>query len=231
MSEINKYFRDWLSSGFDFESFVKLRTLILKDADYNFYKDTTTQLVEWLDLEEYQKIVDQCKNAGVNEILCPGFHKYIGIALKRQGNLEGFKAETAIYSYCIKMILQCGEGTLQKPYQVLRISDEYEVMKILQKQMAKQSLISQNDKHYDMIECTDGSILYFDVSVSKNSVDNLMLVKNNLLSDTMKQGDARSNTLLESKESKENYHCSNNKLVWLIAILFIVICLVMIFKS
>ena len=73
---------------------------------------------------------------------------------------------------CIRGILSTGDGTADKPYQVTRVSDEYDVLGHLGILPQGQSLTLKNGKAFDRLQC-GGSELWFDVtSVFKDAKKN-----------------------------------------------------------
>jgi len=65
---------------------------------------------------------------------------------------------------CIDGILSTGDGSKEKPYLVLRTSDEYDVLMAEGKEFRCQSLIHDGDRTLDRMDSADGSSLFFDIS-------------------------------------------------------------------
>ena len=76
--------------------------------------------------------------------------------------------EMMIGDACIEGILATGDGSEGNPYIVIRTSDEHDVIEHLEKQLKQQSLMPKDDKHFDRIECTDGSKYWFDITDAYN---------------------------------------------------------------
>jgi hypothetical protein len=55
-----------------------------------------------------------------------------------------------------------GDGTRARPWTVLRVSDEYDVLRSLGRRPASQELVGQAGRELDRIECVDGSEAWFD---------------------------------------------------------------------
>jgi len=49
---------------------------------------------------------------------------------------------------------------------VSRTSDEYDVLAHLEKRMQQQALVIQDGRHFDRLECSDGSEVWFDVTTA-----------------------------------------------------------------
>ena len=61
-------------------------------------------------------------------------------------------------------ILATGDGTRARPWTVLRVSDEYDVLRSLGRRPVSQELVGGAGRELDRIECTDGSEAWFDAS-------------------------------------------------------------------
>lgn len=65
---------------------------------------------------------------------------------------------------CIEGILASGDGSQERPFVVTRTSDEHDVIDYLAKQPKRQSLTHNGSSHLDLIECTDGTEYWFDIT-------------------------------------------------------------------
>jgi hypothetical protein len=69
---------------------------------------------------------------------------------------------------CTEGILGTGDGTADHPYLVVRVSDEYDILRHLKKRSTSQGLRRKDDKSCDVMTCADGSQIWFDVSAPFN---------------------------------------------------------------
>ena len=65
---------------------------------------------------------------------------------------------------CLDAIYASGDGTSERPFLVLRVEDEYDLISALDKQVFRQMLVRDQGKSYDVFEFADGSTFWFDVS-------------------------------------------------------------------
>ena len=82
--------------------------------------------------------------------------------LKKENEAEG---EKAMGRLIIKSILATGKGTKKKPYAVMRVEDERDVLAALRKQPGPQFLMMGNNRVLDLLQCSDGSEVYFDITL------------------------------------------------------------------
>ena len=64
----------------------------------------------------------------------------------------------------IKSILASGDGSQDRPYIVNSIDEEYLILHHLNKSLQMQSLTGSSGKPMDLMECDDGTSIYFDIS-------------------------------------------------------------------
>jgi len=95
-------------------------------------------------------------------MLSPRAHQMPGFLNHKLGDEKAAQMEGMIGRACIEGLLATGDGTEQRPYIVLRTSDEHDVIEHFERELKQQSLTNSDDKHIDLVECTDGSKYWFD---------------------------------------------------------------------
>lgn len=90
-------------------------------------------------------------------ILCQAYQD-----LKRENEAEG---EKAMGRLIMKSILATGKGTKKRPYAVMRVEDERDVLSALKKQAGAQFLMTDKSQVFDLLQCSDGSEVYFDITL------------------------------------------------------------------
>lgn len=64
----------------------------------------------------------------------------------------------------LRSIRSTGDGSEQHPWSVLRINDEYDMLRALDKVRDRQGLVETDGRRLDRLTCTDGTVAYSDVS-------------------------------------------------------------------
>ena len=64
----------------------------------------------------------------------------------------------------LRSIRSTGDGSEQHPWSVLRINDEYDLLRALDKVRDRQDLVETGGRRLDRLTCTDGTVAYFDVT-------------------------------------------------------------------
>lgn len=94
--------------------------------------------------------------------LSPRFHLLVGYAANRLGDYEEEQLERFQFQTCLDGLLGTGEGTQQKPYQVLYVSDQYDVIRDLGLRGRGQRALEHNGRGMDVVWCEDGTQVWFD---------------------------------------------------------------------
>jgi hypothetical protein len=81
---------------------------------------------------------------------------------RRKNEAEG---EKAMGRLILKSILATGKGTKKKPYAVMRVEDEKDVLSALKKQAGAQFLVRDKSRVFDLLQCSDESEVYFDITL------------------------------------------------------------------
>lgn len=156
------------------QSYLALRETIVNSDDYQPYSadafESAERLYEQQELDQAREVLIA---AMPNLLLSPRAHLMLSFLYSKQGDERSSQMELMLASACIDGILATGDGSAQSPYLVTRISDEYDVLDHFDKQLASQALRQSDDQHLDVIRCTDGSEIWFDISDAYNQLNKM----------------------------------------------------------
>lgn len=148
----------------DRETFLALRKEVIASKAFKPYSDEMDQASDLHTDGKTKEARDLLLKSMDNLMLNPRAHTRLSFYHAKLGDAAAAKMEILIADACIKGILSTGEGTKKKPYFVLRADDEYEVVSRLQKQVKSQSLTGDGDRRFDVLTCSDNSLIYFDIT-------------------------------------------------------------------
>jgi hypothetical protein len=114
---------------------------------------------------ESQAAIDLFWRSFPNLLLSPLAHFIMNQAyldLKKENEAEG---EKAMGRLILKSILATGKGTKKRPYAVMRVEDERDVLSALKKQAGTQFLVRDKSRVFDLMQCSDDSEVYFDITM------------------------------------------------------------------
>ena len=132
---------------------------------YAPYSNELDMLVAALGAGHPQAVIDLFWRSFPNLLLSPLAHFMLSQAyldLKRENEAEG---EKAMGRLIMKSILATGKGTKKRPYAVMRVEDERDVLSVLKKQAGTQFLMKDKSRVFDLLQCSDGSEVYFDITM------------------------------------------------------------------
>jgi hypothetical protein len=147
------------------EGFQGLRQQVAASDRYAPYSNEPDMLMAALSAGDPQAAIDQFWRSFPNLLLSPLAHfiqSQAYLDLKREDEAEG---EKAMGRLILKSILATGKGTKKKPYAVMRAEDEKDVLSALKKQAGAQFLIRDKSRIFDLLQCSDGSEVYFDITL------------------------------------------------------------------
>ncbi|MCU0613453.1 MAG: hypothetical protein MUD09_00055 [Desulfobacterales bacterium] len=147
------------------EGFKSLRQQVAASDRYAPYSNEPDMLMAALCAGEPQAAIDLFWRSFPNLLLSPLAHFILSqayLGLKREDEAEG---EKAMGRLIMKSILATGKGTKKRPYAVMRIEDEKDVLGALKKQASAQFLVRDKSRIFDLMECSDGSEVYFDITL------------------------------------------------------------------
>jgi hypothetical protein len=147
------------------EGFQRLRQQVAASDRYAPYSNELEMLMAALSTGEPQAAIDLFWRSFPNLLLSPLAHMILSQAyldLRREDEAEG---EKAMGRLILKSILATGKGTKKRPYAVMRIEDESDVLSVLKKEAGLQLLIRGDSRIMDLQRCSDGSEVYFDITL------------------------------------------------------------------
>ena len=113
---------------------------------------------------------DHAEAASVVQRLMPGAffspsaHAALAAAHAGLGDDARARAERGLQVLAIESIRSTGDGTRERPWSVLRISDQYDLLRADHRTSRQQSLVAAAGGSLDRHVCDDGSEAWFDVS-------------------------------------------------------------------
>lgn len=144
------------------ENFLKHRELIITNPEYDPYSDDLEIMEKLYENKEFDKLNYYVT---INVLLSPRAHFFKYFSLKQTGNAKAAESVMFICHNILSCIEKTGDGTIQNPYIVIRVSDEKDLMELhLKKKYVQQRLIQHEGKYLDVLTLEDGSELYFDIS-------------------------------------------------------------------
>ncbi|MDH4471177.1 MAG: DUF4919 domain-containing protein [Fluviicola sp.] len=153
------------------ENFLAVQQIVYSDESYNPYSEDLNILEEQLDNDEFEEVV---KYVSVNILLSPRAHFYKNYAYTKLGNEDGANAELILGQKILEAISLTGNGTIEMPYRITRMSDERDLLAYMDETFASQSLVAENNRFYDLITTQSGNRIYFDISTSYTKMQNLV---------------------------------------------------------
>jgi len=145
------------------ENFLKSRELVINSPDYDPYSEDLTIMEKLFEDKAYEKLNYYVT---VNVLLSPKAHFIKYLSLKETGNTKAAESIMFICYHILNCIEKTGDGTMQNPYIVTRVSDETDFLQFhLRKKHVQQKLIESEGKYMDVLTLEDGSELYFDITV------------------------------------------------------------------
>lgn len=143
------------------ENFTASQQTIFNHPDYNPYAEDLSTIRGFLDKNELNKAVEF---NSINIMLSPRAHLFKQYALEQMNRPKEAQAELILAQKILEGISLTGEGTKEKPYRVTSVSDERDMLNYFEETFAGQSLLRDNGRFLDLIQCQSGEEVYFDIT-------------------------------------------------------------------
>lgn len=153
------------------DKFLASQAIVFSHEDYNPYSDDLNVMEDLLEEGKYEAVVGY---SSVNILLSFKARMYKNYALTKIGDENEAKAELIFSHKILEGIGLTGDGTPEAPYQVTRISDEFDFLIYLDENYASQSLVTVKDRICDVITTHSGKDIYFDITKAYLRMKELM---------------------------------------------------------
>ncbi len=114
--------------------------------------------------QAYDEAIAALRDLMPGAIFSPLVHARLADALGHSGQQQAADHEWSLSRAAIGSILATGDGTAERPWSVLRISDEYDVLRSMHKRSRRQEVQQIGSRYLDHHLCDDDSEVYFDVT-------------------------------------------------------------------
>lgn len=122
------------------------------------------ELVELCAAEKFAEARAKINTMMPHWALSPRVHALAAEVALQLSDDEDAQLEQFIACCCLRGLLASGDGSRAFPYLVTHSSDVHEILKALQQTAQRQSFVPTNDRRYDLVQCDDGSEIWFDVT-------------------------------------------------------------------
>jgi len=153
------------------ESFFALRNILLASEHYDPYSDPFNRVLQLLDAGELGEAQEAISTAMPNLLLSPRAHLMSAVIAEKAGDERHAQAERFIAAACAEGMVATGNGSKDTPYAICRISDEHDILEYLGKTFSDQSLVHDGDRHLDVMNCKDGTEVWFDITEPYNKLE------------------------------------------------------------
>ncbi len=147
------------------ETYLAVFKAVTEAESYNGYSMELEDVAGLVKGKKFKEAQGRLEKAMPNLLLSPRAHLWAALAAEGLREEEKAKAEREAAQKCIQGMLATGDGSPEKPYLVTRVSDEYDLLRHLNKERNVQKLRHKDGKAFDVMQCADGSEVWFDITV------------------------------------------------------------------
>ncbi len=151
------------------DSLQAVRRSLAADSRYNPYSDDLDRLADLVESGCFRPALNVYARSLPNLVLSVRAHYLASEAATAVGQKEFAAHEIRMGVACLDGITAAGDGSESKPFPIVRLTDEIDVLKMkFNTRIDDQELVFRGDKPRDKILATDGNTYWFDVSMVFN---------------------------------------------------------------
>jgi hypothetical protein len=145
-------------------TYVAARDAVMRRSPLVMVATDFAELERLLSQEAFQVLLDRLDALPASKILSPRIHFLAAEAAEALGDAASVELERSLFVLTLQGLLATGDGSRGNPYLVCHATDEYDILEALGCESAGQSLVEQEGRMLDVLLCTDGREVWFDVT-------------------------------------------------------------------
>ncbi|HWJ83511.1 MAG TPA: DUF4919 domain-containing protein [Nocardioides sp.] len=119
---------------------------------------------------EYDELATRLLDLMPGAMLSPSTHTLLADAYEHTGEQRAAGRERTLARMATRAILRSGDGTVERPWSVLRVSDETDALGELGRTSHHVRYDERDGRLVDLHRCDDGSEVWFDVTLLREPV-------------------------------------------------------------
>jgi len=150
-----------LMTGPSAETYNALMRAVVAEPDFNLRAEELDVLWRQFEAGDLAGVQRDLRGAIRLWIHNPEMHVLASAVARRLGDQVTAEMEAHFARCCYLGMLATGDGSLERPYQVARVADEYALLRHLKKSWDRQTMLQRDGRVVDAFECSDGGSLHF----------------------------------------------------------------------
>ena len=163
MSHLGDLTLAWAESG-RADDLERLRDAVRASPGFDPGLDVVGAVTPLLARGAHEDVLDLVHDLMPGAYFGPSTHAALGAAHDALGDATRARQERRTQALALDSILTTGDGSRDRPWSVLRVSDQYDVLRSQRRASRVQTLVVDGGRSFDRHECADGSEAWFDVT-------------------------------------------------------------------
>ena len=145
-------------------TYLAARDAVLRLSPLPLAATDIADLERLLERDEAQAVLDRIDTLPPSKVLSPRVHFLAAEAAEMLGDPATVELERSLFVLTLQGLLATGDGSRGNPYVACHAADEYDVALALGREPAGQSLVEYEGRLHDVLLCSDGRQMWFDVT-------------------------------------------------------------------
>lgn len=163
-------FETFIKDG-DLRSYHEVRELLAADPRYQPYSSELRRLNDLCAARKCEEMRALMPAMLPNLLLSPSFHLFAGIVARELEDDRTADLEAAVARRCLEALLATGDGSEARPFHIMRVEDEYDVMAARGMEVEDQEPVERDGRYFDVLRDGQGGETWFDVTVPRTYLD------------------------------------------------------------
>lgn len=153
------------AQGRDPEVLQRLRLAVRHSSTFSPHLDLAHETTPLLARGDHAEIIELVHGRMPGAFFSPEAHTILAAAYEALGDATRAVRERRTAQLALAAILSSGDGSVDRPWTVLRVSDEYDVLRAQRRTSRSQRKVVRHERALDHHVCDDGSEVWFDIDL------------------------------------------------------------------
>jgi hypothetical protein len=148
----------------DKATYLAARDAVLRLSPLPIVATDLADLERLLECDAAQDVLDRIDTLPPSKVLSPRVHFLAAEAAEILGDSAAVELERSLFVLTLQGLLATGDGSRGNPFVVCHPTDEYDIVEVLGREAASQSLVEYEGRLHDLLVCSDGRQIWFDIT-------------------------------------------------------------------
>ncbi|HEY4001020.1 MAG TPA: DUF4919 domain-containing protein [Candidatus Xenobia bacterium] len=153
------------------QNYRAIFAVVIAQPSWDPYATDLAEVMQLLKDGQFEAARTRCLEMMPNRVLNPRAHWLLSKAAEGMHDADAAQFEMMLASRCVQGILATGDGSMERPWLVTAVEDEYDLLGLIGRRPHSQASMTTSDgRELDVMHCPEGDA-HFDITAIRRALD------------------------------------------------------------